>query len=357
MPTLKQIARHARTSVTTVSLVLNGRDGEHRISAATTRQVQESARLLGYTPNLVARRLRSATGPPPLTIGMLLPEDERLTITVRAVGTIRETLDAWAAERGLESPDLLIETFQGGRLAEIRSLRSNARYNGAIIFSTFPEDDRYLGESGPLAVPLVLVQRSVEGHGWVNVDNHQVGGRVADHLLGLGHERFGVVAADVPGAALDDRRDGFLARLRERAGIVVPEERIVHGAFSEAGGAAATERVLGAAGAELAAFPSALYVTADLMAVGVLHALKRGGLRVPADVSVVGTDNDPYAAFMDPPLTTVDIARTESAQLATRALLDRVSGLVTGPETHRLDSRLIDRASAATVGRADTETC
>jgi DNA-binding LacI/PurR family transcriptional regulator len=92
----------------------------------------------------------------------------------------------------------LIETYQGGRLAEVRSLRSNARYNGAIVFSTLPEDDRYLRQSGPLTVPLVLVQRSVEGHGWVNVDNHLVGARVADHLLDLGHERFGVVAADIP---------------------------------------------------------------------------------------------------------------------------------------------------------------
>jgi LacI family transcriptional regulator len=95
------------------------------------------------------------------------------------------------------------------------------------------------------------------------------------------------------------------------------------------------------------AFPSALYVTADLMAVGVLHALKRNGLRVPADVSVVGTDNDPYAPFTDPPLTTVDIARTESAQLATRALLDRAIGLVGEAQTFRLESDLIVRASSA----------
>lgn len=114
MPSLKAVAKHANTSVTTVSLVLSGRDGEHRISEATRWQVLESSRLLGYTPNLVARRLRSGTGAPPPPIGMLLPDDERMTITVRAVGTVRETLDAWAAERGVGAPDLLIEIYQGG---------------------------------------------------------------------------------------------------------------------------------------------------------------------------------------------------------------------------------------------------
>ena len=346
MPTLKEIARRAGTSVTTASLVLNGRAAEHRISEATRQQVIEAARLLGYTPNLVARRLRAAGGPPPLTIGMLLPDDERLTITVRAVGTIRESLDAWAAERRASPPDLLIETYQGGRLEELRSLRSNARYNAAIVFSTLPEDDRFLRENGPLAVPLVLVQRSVAGHGWVNVDNHLVGSHVADHLLDLGHERFAFVGAAVAGAALADRRAGFLGRLRERAGIDLPPSRAVSGAFSEMGGAAAADNLLASMAADAPA-PTALYVTADLMAVGVLHAVKRRGLRVPADLSVVGTDNDPYAAFTDPPLTTVDIARTESAQLATRSLLERAAGLVSESETFRLDSRLVVRESTA----------
>lgn len=347
MPTLKEIAKHANTSVATVSFVLNGRAGSQRISAATERQVLAAARELGYTPNLAARRLRAAEGSPTLTIGMLLPNDERSTITVRAVSTIRETLDAWANERGVGQPDLIIETYEGGRLAEVRSLHGNARYNGAIIFSTQPEDDRFLRDRGPLAVPVVLVQRRVDGHGWVNVDNLQVGARVADHLLDLGHRRFGVVAAAIPGTALAHRRDGFLNRLRGRARIVVPHALVVPGAFSEAGGAVAAARLLAAADPGGPGLPSALYVTADLMAVGVLHVLKSLGLTIPGDVSVVGTDNDPYGPFLDPPLTTVDIARTDSARLATRSLLDRASGISVEPETFQLDSRIVIRGSTA----------
>lgn len=345
MPNLKEIARLANTSVTTVSLVLNGRDGRNRISAATRGQVLEAARALGYTPNIAARRLRSATGAPPLAIGLLLPFDERLTITVRAVGTIRETLDAWAGERGVAPPDLLIETYPGGHLAGVRSLADNTRYNGAFLFSTLPEDDRFLARVGPLAIPVVLVQRSVTGHAWVSVDNRRVGARVAEHLLDLGHRRFGVVAATVPGAALGDRREGFLAALRG-AGIDPPAERIERGAFSEHGGHEATARLLARLRDAGQAPPTALYVTADLMALGALHALKAAGLRVPADVSLVGTDNDPYTPFTDPPLTTVDIARTRSAQLASHRLLDLVTDRDAAPSTDLLESRLVVRASA-----------
>lgn len=345
MPSLKEIARRADTSVTTVSVVLNGRDGPHRISAGTRRRVLEAAGALGYTPNLAARRLRSAKGAAPLTVGMLLPFDDRLTITVRAVGTIRQTLDAWASERGVPAPDLLIETYPGGRLAEVRSLADNTRYNGALLFSTLPDDDAHLARTGPLPVPIVLIQRSVPGHAWINVDNRAIGARVANHLLNLGHRRIALVAAAVPGGALADRRDGFVARLGERAGVVIPAERIERGPFSERGGEAATARLLARLRATGAVPPSALYVTADLMAVGALHALKAAGLRVPGDVALVGTDNDPYAPFTDPPLSTVDVARTRSAERATALLLDLIVGRDAAPRTELLASRLVVRAS------------
>jgi LacI family transcriptional regulator len=344
VPSLKAIAQRANTSVSTVSLVLNGRDGAARISAATRQQVLAAARELGYTPNLAARRLRSARGVPPLTIGVLLPLDERLTITVRAIGTIRATLDAWARAGGVAPPDVLIEAYPGGRLADVRSLADNTRYNGAILFSTLPEDDRFLAEAGRLPVPLVLVQRSVAGHGWVNVDNRRVGQQVADHLLGLGHRRFALVAPSVAGAALDYRHEGFAAALAE-VGVELPDNLVERDAFSEAGGYAAARRLIDRLRTGGALLPTAIYVTADLMAVGVVHALKEAGLWVPEDLAIVGTDDDPYAPFTDPPLTTVDICRHRSAELACALLLEQIRDREAAPRTELLASRLVVRRS------------
>jgi LacI family transcriptional regulator len=357
MPSLRDIARQAQTSVTTVSLVLNGRDGPVRISEGTRRQVLEAARALGYTPNIAARRLRrNGHGDPTLTIGVLLPLDERLTITVRAVGTIRRTLDAWARDEGHGVPDVLIETYPGGRLAEVRSLTSDPRYNGAILFNTLPADDRWLSRGGAVTVPIVLVQRSVDGHSWVNIDNHRLGGEVAAHLVDLGHRRAAVVTSSVPSAAQLARVDGFTARLRQADGSGVRPTDVAQGPFSEAGGYEAARELLRRLQARGDPFPTAVFVTADLMAVGALHALKEAGLRIPADVAVVGYDNDPESPFTDPPLTTVDASLHQSAEQATGMLLALIRDRALGPQTKLLEAGLVVRVSCGAT-RAEGRRC
>jgi len=347
MPRLRDIASRANTSVTTVSLVLRGRDGPVRISDETRQQVLAAARELGYTTNIAARRLRNGSGARgSLTIGVLLPLDERLTISIRALGTIRERLDEWAERTGRDTPDVLIETYPGGRLDQVRSLTSDPRYNGAILYNTLPEDDRWLAAVGPLAVPVVLVQRSVDGHSWVNVDNETMGGQVAAHLLAHG-DRLAVVRTAIPAAAQSARVDGFAAHVRAMTGRDLPEHAVVSAAFSEAGGYEATHRLL-AAWADLGeAPPNGLFVTADVMAFGALAALKEVGLQIPTDVAVAGYDDDPMAAFSDPSLSSVDAAFAASAERAVATLLDLVQERATETISHLLDARLVVRRSSS----------
>jgi DNA-binding LacI/PurR family transcriptional regulator len=353
MPRLKDIAARAGTSVSTVSLVLNDRDTPVRISAATRHRVLEAARAVGYTPNIAARRLRSAgNGAHPLVLGVLLPLDERLTTTVSALGAIHRALDARTRDDGAAPPEVIIETYEGGRLAEVRSLRDNTRYNGAILFNTLPDDDRFLAETGPLPVPVVLMQRSVEGHSWVNSDNRRMGGEVAAHLLALGRRRLALVRPAIASAAQTARQEGFAARLREEGGAALPADHVVRGAFSEAGGYEATAGFLRRRRQRGDPAPTALFATTDRMAIGALHALKEAGLRVPADVALVGYDNDPAAPFTDPALTTVDAAVGRGAEEATAMLLDLIHGRPAGPTTKLLEARLIVRASCGARGSA-----
>lgn len=345
MPRLRDIARKANTSVTTVSLVLNERDESARISAPTRLHVLEAARALGYTPNIAARRLRRAgIVPPPVTIGIVMPFDERLTITARAAGTVRQTLDAWAREADVGSPDMLIETYRGGHLADVQSLVDNARYNGVILFNSLSTDDDYLAQSGPPRVPLVLVQRRVDGHSWVSVDNLHLAGRVAAHLVALGHRDVAVVTSSIGGAAQTARCEGFFEQLRQSTGIEPSPAQVARGAFSEAGGYEATRHLLREQRAGRS-HPTALFVTADIMAVGALHALKEAGLRIPEDIAVVGYDNGPAASFTDPPLTTVDAAIGESTVRATRMLIEQIRDRGPAPRSELLEGRIVVRDS------------
>lgn len=346
MPSLRDIARHANTSVTTVSLVLNGRDGPVRISEVTRRQVLEAANALGYTANMAARRLRSANGArAPLTIGVLLPLDERLTITVRALGTIRRQVDVWAQREGRTTPDLLVETYRGGHLDEVRSLTTDPRYNGAILYNTLPADDRWLAQTGPLTVPIVLVQRSVDGHNWVNIDNRHMGGEVAAHLLRLGHRRLGIITSSLAVAAQTERLEGLTEHLRHAAGVTIPEEAIARGPFSETGGYETTRDFLRTLAARGASIPTALFVTADLMAFGALHAVKEFGLRVPDDIALVGYDDEPMASYTDPPLTTVNASIQRAAEMATEIVVTVIHNRNTAPVTKYLEASLVVRGS------------
>lgn len=347
MATLRDIARHANTSVTTVSLVLNGNAGAVRISEATRQQVLEAARTLGYSPNIMARRLRGTIDERgTFMIGVLLPLDERLTITLRSLGTIRRKLDDWAREAGAPPPDVLIETYRGGHLDQVESLTRSLRYNGVILYNTLPTDDQWLASVGPLMVPLVLVQRSIAGHSWVNTDNRHMGMRVAAHLLQHG-QRLAAVTPAVPAAAQSARVEGFAQHVFQETGIAQANLPVVRGAFSEAGGYEATRRLLADLAGQNKPLPTGLFVTADLMAVGALRMLKEAALRIPNDIAVVGYDDDPFAPFTDPPLSTVNASLEASAERAVDILLTLIQTRSTEPITHLLDSQLVLRQSSA----------
>jgi LacI family transcriptional regulator len=347
MPRLRDIARHANTSVTTVSLVLNGRDGPVRISETTRQQVLQAARELGYTPNIAARRLRGANGERgTVTIGVLLPLDERLTISIRALAPIRRQLDAWAESAGRSMPDVLIETYAGGHLDQVKSLTSDPRYNGAILYNTLPADDDWLAATGALSVPLVLVQRSIAGHSWVNSDNFRMGGEVAAHLLPRG-PRLAVVRTAIPAAAQTARVEGFAHRFRHEVGQDLPADAVVRAAFSEVGGYDATRRLLDDMQARGDFPPHGLFATTDLMAVGALRALREAGLQVPDDVAVVGYDDDPIAPFTNPPLSSVNAAFESSAERAVETLLALIKSQSAEPITALLEAQLVIRESSA----------
>lgn len=346
MPGLREIAQRAGTSLSTVSLVLNNRDSAIGISPATRAKVLAAARELGYTPNVAARRLRaSGSHAHPLAIGLIAPFDERLPVTIRfTIEAIRAALDHWTSERGLLPAELLIETYPAGELAALHSLRANTRYNGAILFNTVAADDNFLTKAGSLPLPVVVVQRTIAGQSWVNVDNFAMGRRVAAHLLALGHRRFGTIAPAVESAAVAARLAGFREALAATGITLAPECQTI-GAFAADGGEAAASALIERSRAAGLGLPTALFIAADTMAIGAMHALKRAGLRIPDDIAIIGYDNDPAAAYADPPLTTVEAAMAPAATRATELLLGMIQGELAPPQTALLATHLIVRAS------------
>lgn len=171
-------------------------------------------------------------------------------------------------------------------------------------------------------VPVVLTWCGDPRFDAVVVDNHAAGRLAAEHLLGLGHTRLGVVCGAV---RFNDRQRARLAGVRDALasrGLDLPDWRVTEQALTLAGGRAGCAALLA-----LAEPPTAIVCGIDQLAVGCLIEGQSRGLSVPGDLSVVGIDNLEMAAHLSPALTTVHIPTGRIGSTAAQRVLDRLAGV------------------------------
>lgn len=305
-PTILDVAARAGVSKSLVSLVM--RDAP-QVSEERRRAVLQAADELGYRPNAVARSLvRNRTN----VIGVVL-SDLHNPFFVEVVDGIEDEAIA-AHHRALFNTG----SRTPAREAEALETLLQLRVDGVILAGTVLPPRHILAAAGK--APVVLVARPSR---WPAVDSvtndDRAGARLAvDHLVSLGHRSIAHVDGG-RGAGAAARRAGFLDGMRRHglAGHAV----VAPGAYTEEGGAAGVEALL-----RNGSRPTAVFVANDLAALGALRALRRHGLEVPADVSVVGYDNISLAALDHVDLTTIDQPRRDMGGAAVRLLLERLDG-------------------------------
>jgi LacI family repressor for deo operon, udp, cdd, tsx, nupC, and nupG len=162
---------------------------------------------------------------------------------------------------------------------------------------------------------------------------------MTEHLLALGHRRIAMIKGPARSPLTRDRVAGYRDAL-EAAGVVFDENLLYPGDFSlESGHKAATELLA------LAQPPTALFCENDEMAIGAMQSVKQKGLRVPQDISVAGFDDISFAAFADPPLTTIAQPAEEFGSTAVSLLIDLIEGRLGKAPKVILPFDLIQRAS------------
>ncbi|MBR5108682.1 MAG: LacI family DNA-binding transcriptional regulator [Clostridia bacterium] len=216
---LRQIADQAGVSVSTVSIVLNGRGEEMRISASTQARVRECARLADYTPNVYARKLRkSADGNGAKVVGVFWSTD----FLDESMGEFFLNANQTIAEKGY-SVDFSIHFFPPGKLSEVREQLNPWQYNGLLFCGTRSEDVEFL-ETLNLDIPVVLSNNSQSDRlSSVYVDNIDVGKRSARELYSHGYRRAGIITQSRVTSGAGIRRFGFTSEA-ERLGITVRPE-------------------------------------------------------------------------------------------------------------------------------------
>lgn len=308
---VESVAEMAGVSVSTVSRALRSVPG---VSAATRKRVQNAARQLGYSASPAASRL--ATG------------------RTRAVGIVVPVLAKWFFGKVIgEAAQTLREAGFDVLLFELATLAQRERFfggahlhgrtDGVIIMALQPTKDE-LESLTSQGQAVALLGAEAQGIGSVSVDNVGAGRAAVRHLLNLGHERIAFIGIrDEEGSNLGgvpplQRLMGYREALAE---VGMPRDSKLE-QFDEnsvAGGAAAMSRLLVAE-----QVPTAAFVASDEMAFGVLKVLRKAGLEVPRDFSVLGFDNHELCDVVD--LTTMDHEVAEQGQDAARILLDILNG-------------------------------
>lgn len=327
--TITEIARAAGVSVPTVSRVVNGRSD---VSPRTRARVEDLLHQHGYRRRPAASRDRAA-------LLDLVFNDLDSPWAVEIIRGVEEVAHA----AGIGTVVSAIHNRSGDARQWMTNLRARAS-DGVILVTSVLEPVLH-EELRRLGVPLVVIDPAgspAMDAPTVGATNWAGGMAATEHLLRLGHRRIGFVAGPPRLLCSRARLDGYRAAL-DRAGISVEESLIVPGDFSHESGFTGCGALLDLAEPP----PTALFAASDQMAMGAVEALRRRGLRVPEDMSVVGFDDLPEVRWSAPPLTTVRQPLAEMGKLAVRTVLRLTEGEELDSPRVELATELVVRASTA----------
>jgi LacI family repressor for deo operon, udp, cdd, tsx, nupC, and nupG len=305
---LADVARAADVSMATASRALNNAYG---VSPVTRSRVLEAARRLDFVVSPDAARLASGT--------------------TNAVAVLVQHLDRWyfgemvaAIESILSGAgyDVLLYhvNTQEDRSKFFADLPARRKVDGVIVVA-FPISDYERERLELMDVRIVAAGGQSVAYPYVSIDDGRAVQQALEHLIRLGHRRIAMVTAsgDTLAPAETGRTDAYRDALEE-AGIAFDPELLVTCEWGGVPAAEATERLLG-----LKQLPTAILAHSDEMALGCMRTLRRSGVRVPEDISVIGIDDHPLAELAD--LTTVRQSVSEQGRLSAELLLAFLDGV------------------------------
>jgi LacI family transcriptional regulator len=326
MLTGREIARLAGVSQATVSRVVQG---SPRVSVENRRRVEEAMTKFGYVPNAQARAMRTQRSG---AIGIVVGEITNPWYPAMLYALAREINGA-----GLRM-NVWVSDGENSEQAAIEAIRS--KLLDGLIFTTATRDSKALRTALEMGLPVVLVNRSLEGVTSDQVTGDNVGGgaAVATYFLTHGRTNVAVVGGGPWVSTGRERRNGFL-KVFANAGIHITQARMPETHFTHEAGLDAGRKLL----AEYP--PKAIFCATDIIAFGVIDAAKEQGLRVPEDLWVVGYDDIPMSSWKVLDLTTIRQPIDEMASISLQKLLARLNNTDTDFEHRRIATELVVRGS------------
>ncbi|MCK3656393.1 transcriptional regulator [Pasteurellaceae bacterium Macca] len=307
MATIKDVAKMAGVSTTTVSHVLNK---TRFVAEDTTQAVWNAVQALNYSPSAVARSLKINTTK---SIGMIITTSE-----APYFAEIVLAVEEYCYRLGY-SLFLCNTQNESEKIQNHLDMLINKRVDGILVMcSEYVEGSLTL--LNRVNVPMVVMDWGPnDGKSDRILDHSFDGGYLATrYLIDNGHKDIAIIAGDLYKTIAKARYEGFVKAMTE-AGLLIRKEWIFENDFEPEGGYESANNLL-----KLDHLPTAIVCGCDAMALGVISAITEKGLHVPQDISVIGYDNIHSSRFYAPPLTTIHQSKTRLGQMAMEVLLERI---------------------------------
>jgi DNA-binding LacI/PurR family transcriptional regulator len=330
---IKDIARIAGVSVSTVSFALNNKPG---VSDATRLKIQSVAEKLNYKPSNIARSLVTKKT---RSVGLIIPD-----ISEVFYGTLAKIIQDALNEDGYR---LILCNSESNpeKEASCLDLLTESGADGIIMVPcSINNAEKILN----IMLPTVFLDSFIEGMNvsHVGIDNEKAGYRVTEILIGLGHSRIACIAGPAGFSSSNARIRGYQRALKGSR-ISANDLYIKYTDWTVEGGFRATKELIC-----LKDTPTAIFVTGDTCAIGVFEALFKSGLHVPGDIAVIGFDDMKFSSFLKVPLTTV---RQPMRDMGTEAVLLLLKQIAAGEGAGRketiLDTEIVIRESCGSKNK------
>ena len=323
MATIKDVARLAGVSVSTISKYLNGGNVLEENAEAIRKAIAE----LDYRVNPFARSLKTQKS---RSIGVLLPE-----MTPPFFGSVVISLDRTLREHGYHTLISCYSSSYGLERENLQFLMSNGI--DGLIYA--PEDisaEEFYDLTANCSIPTVQIDRMIQGvsSDTVLVDNAEAAYNAVTHLLNRGHRRIATITGPKSVYSAKERLVGYLRALSDH-GILYDDSLVISGPYEFGTGYRALDTLL-----NLPDPPTAIFITNYDFTIGLVTAAREKGIAIPEQLDIFGFDCVEICTMMNPPLPVVQQPESEIGRIAAEYMIQRLEGYKGDPRITKLNCKL-----------------
>ena len=335
--TIKDVAKEANVSIATISYVINKKEN---LSKGTIDKVNSAIKKLNYIPDLSARSLVNKKSN---LLGVVIPQTELGKQLMLNNPFYSEFISGVEYTARINGYHIILSGIEGDKMCLDVPFKRNL--DGIIVLGLYSEE--FYNELKKTRIPIVLVDSYCDDHYYHNIKiNDRYGGYIATkYLIEKGHRKIAFVSGKILKEGVSEQRFIGYKDALEELNIPYCEENTFEGYVDFDYGLNIVEKIISKKGI------TAVFATADILAMGIMKGLKMANVKIPDDISVIGFDDISITKFIDPGLTTVKQNIYKKGEISVELIIDHINNKVKGKQEIILPIEIIERDSVKQLHR------